>query len=98
MAGNAARNGKPVARLYRPASPKQLWRLNEQKLLQPVPPDAFHPGAFPENEPITSAEADALLRRCLEERWPGLARWPRAGEAWRVEGGLVVPIGTEGES
>lgn len=84
---------KPPSRV-RLATGYQLYRLNEQGLLgMEIVADAFVPGGPAEGwRGITHAEASRLLGLLVSERWPGLGRWPKAGEAWTVRDGLVVPV------
>lgn len=77
------------------ASGPQLWRLNQQNCLRlDAPAEAFTPGEpLDRARAITTAEAKALLQRLLNERYPGLERFPKAGEMFSVrEDGLLVPF------
>lgn len=84
---------RQIPRALRMATPQQLWRLNQQgTLVLVVDESSFAPGAPPAHEQIANAHANEVLHRLLEGRWAGLGRWPKAGEAWTVRNGLVVPL------
>ena len=75
------------------ATGPQLWRLNQQGVLR-LEFDAatfLLGGPLAEWPGVTQDEATSTLDRLLAERWPGLGRWPKAGESWVVQGGLVLP-------
>lgn len=101
--------GPPSRRRYasggirpmRPATGPQLWRLNEQGLLRlvDISDELFVPGGPAARlSAIVQGEATVLLDRLVRERWAGLERWPKAGEAWTVRDGLVIPLAAPDES
>jgi hypothetical protein len=62
----------PAIRL---ASSRQLWRLNQHGRLRIVDEDG---------DPLTVADADTALCTVLTEAYPGLSRFPRLGEPYRL--------------
>jgi hypothetical protein len=78
-------------RSLRLANARQLWLLNQQAALRvALPAERLEPGVLDGEPCLTVASADAVLKRIMRERWPGLQRPPKEGYSWVVQDGIVV--------